>query len=60
MEAKQSKVCGRGECSHAKVSFFGPFMGYNVIAIDKEYKYVLVAGGALTIYGYCLVKSQFR
>jgi apolipoprotein D and lipocalin family protein len=40
-----------------KVSFFGPFMGYNVVAIDKEYKYALVAGGALTIYGYCLVKS---
>jgi hypothetical protein len=32
-------------------------MGYNVIA--QEYKYALVAG-ALTIYGYCLVKSQFR
>jgi lipocalin len=61
MEAKhrKSKVCGRGECSH--VSFFGPFLwGYNVVAIDKEYKYALVAGGALTIYGYCLVKSQFR
>ena len=28
-----------------KVSFFGPFYsGYNVIAIDKEYKYSLVAG----------------
>jgi len=28
-----------------KVSFFGPFYsGYNVIAIDKEYKYALVAG----------------
>jgi lipocalin len=33
-----------------KVSFFGP-LGYNV-AIDKEYKYALVAGGALTIYGF--------
>lgn len=28
-----------------RVSFFGPFYaGYNVIAIDKEYKYALVAG----------------
>ena len=28
-----------------KVSFFGPFYsGYNVIAIDDEYKYALVAG----------------
>lgn len=31
-----------------KVSFFGPFYGgYNVIAIDNEYKYALVAGSSL-------------
>ncbi len=31
-----------------KVSFFGPFYGgYNVIAIDPEYKYALVAGSGL-------------
>jgi apolipoprotein D and lipocalin family protein len=31
-----------------KVSFFGPFYsGYNVIAIDEEYKYALVAGDRL-------------
>jgi apolipoprotein D and lipocalin family protein len=36
----------------------GLLWGYNVVAIDKEYKYALVAGGSLTIYGYCLVKSQ--
>ena len=31
-----------------KVSFFGPFYGgYNVLAIDEEYKYALVAGGSL-------------
>jgi apolipoprotein D and lipocalin family protein len=31
-----------------KVSFFGPFYGgYNVIAIDPEYKYALVAGSDL-------------
>ena len=28
-----------------KVSFFGPFYsGYNVIAIDDQYRYALVAG----------------
>ena len=28
-----------------KVSFFGPFYsGYNVIALDAEYKYSLIAG----------------
>ena len=31
-----------------KVSFFGPFYGgYNVIAIDPEYKYALVCGSSL-------------
>ncbi len=31
-----------------KVSFFGPFYsGYNVIAIDPEYKYALIAGKSL-------------
>lgn len=31
-----------------KVSFFGPFYaGYNVIAIDKDYQYALVAGNNL-------------
>jgi apolipoprotein D and lipocalin family protein len=48
MEAKhrKSKVCGRGNVAMLKVSFFGPLLwGYNV-AIDKEYKYALVAGGA--------------
>ena len=31
-----------------KVSFFGPFYGgYNVLAIDKEYKYALIGGGSL-------------
>ena len=32
-----------------KVSFFGPFYaGYNVIALDNEYKYALVAGNDLS------------
>ncbi|WP_413998173.1 lipocalin family protein [Flavobacterium sp. W1B] len=31
-----------------KVSFFGPFYGgYNVLAIDEDYKYALIAGGSL-------------
>ena len=31
-----------------KVSFFGPFYsGYNVIAIDDEYRYALIAGESL-------------
>jgi apolipoprotein D and lipocalin family protein len=31
-----------------KVSFFGPFYsGYNVIAVDENYKYALVAGDSL-------------
>ena len=36
-----------GEPSRAalKISFFGPFYGsYNVIALDKEYRYALVCG----------------
>ncbi len=40
----------RGDTNTAalKVSFFGPFYsGYNVIAIDKDYKYALVAGESL-------------
>jgi apolipoprotein D and lipocalin family protein len=46
MEAKhrKSKVCGR-ECSHAKSVILWAFYGDNVVAIDKEYKYALVAGG---------------
>jgi apolipoprotein D and lipocalin family protein len=31
-----------------KVSFFGPFYaGYNIIALDEDYKYALVAGQSL-------------
>lgn len=36
------------EEARLKVSFFGPFYaGYNVIAIDPEYKYALIAGNNL-------------
>ena len=39
-----------------KVSFFGPFYaGYNVIAIDEDYKYALVAGKDL---GYLWILSR--
>jgi hypothetical protein len=50
MEAKhrKSKVCWRGECSHAKSVILWAFYG-GYVAIDKEYKYALVAGGALTM-----------
>lgn len=43
------KAKGTGEPNEArlKVSFFGPFYaGYNVIAIDNEYKYALIAGSS--------------
>lgn len=48
-EWKQSvgKAKFRGDANEAKlkVSFFGPFYGsYNVIALDPDYKYSLVAG----------------
>ncbi|MEM8521518.1 lipocalin family protein [Flavobacterium sp. PL12] len=41
----KAKFVGDEDIAMLKVSFFGPFYaGYNVIAIDKEYKYALVAG----------------
>lgn len=41
-----------------KVSFFGPFYsGYNVIAIDEEYRYALVAGES-TRYLWLLSRSK--
>lgn len=40
-----------------KVSFFGPFYsGYNVIAIDEDYQYALVAGESLK-YLWILARS---
>jgi apolipoprotein D and lipocalin family protein len=48
---KQERSIGKAKAvkdpkeGRLKVSFFGPFYsGYNVIAIDKDYKYSLVAG----------------
>lgn len=41
----KAKFRGEKNVGALKVSFFGPFYsGYNVIAIDKEYQYALVAG----------------
>ena len=51
VKKKRSQAIGkakfRGDKSEAalKVSFFGPFYApYNVIALDSEYKYALIAG----------------
>lgn len=41
----KAKFAGDPTIAMLKVSFFGPFYaGYNVIALDDEYKYALVAG----------------
>ena len=44
----KAKPRGSGVEAKLKVSFFGPFYGgYNVIALDDQYKYALVAGNNL-------------
>ena len=41
----KAKSAGQPDEARLKVSFFGPFYSaYNVIALDSEYKYALVAG----------------
>lgn len=41
----KAKPAAEADRGMLKVSFFGPFYsGYNVIAIDKDYRYALVAG----------------
>ena len=41
----KAKFVGKEDVAMLKVSFFGPFYaGYNVIALDAEYQYALVAG----------------
>lgn len=41
----KAKFRGSDSVAQLKVSFFGPFYaGYNVLAIDKDYQYALVAG----------------
>ncbi|MBN7811048.1 lipocalin family protein [Algoriphagus sp. H41] len=48
-EAKgKAKFAGADSVARLKVSFFGPFYsGYNVIALDADYRYALVAGESL-------------
>jgi apolipoprotein D and lipocalin family protein len=44
----KAKFIGSPEEAKLQVSFFGPFYsGYNVVALDPEYKYALVAGESL-------------
>ncbi len=41
----KAKFVGEQNIAMLKVSFFGPFYsGYNVLALDNEYRYALVAG----------------
>jgi apolipoprotein D and lipocalin family protein len=45
----KAKFVAEPDVARLKVSFFGPFYaGYNVIAIDKNYQYALVAGNDLS------------
>lgn len=44
----KAKFVGSEDVAMLKVSFFGPFYGgYNVAAIDNDYKYALIVGGSL-------------
>jgi apolipoprotein D and lipocalin family protein len=52
----KAKLAAKPEEGRLKVSFFGPFYaGYNVIAIDPDYHYALVAGNNL---GYLWILSR--
>lgn len=45
----KAKFRGKENVAALKVSFFGPFYsGYNVIALDEDYRYALVAGKDLS------------
>ncbi len=44
----KAKFVGDTNVAMLKVSFFGPFYGgYNVIALDENYQYALIAGDSL-------------
>jgi len=44
----KAKLAGQASEGRLKVSFFGPFYaGYNIIAIDPDYRYALIAGNNL-------------
>lgn len=52
----KAKFAGQDTTAMLKVSFFGPFYsGYNVIAIDPEYKYALICGAS---YKYLWILSR--
>jgi len=52
----KAKFVGSSDIASLKVSFFGPFYGgYNVIALDDDYKYALIAGDNL---GYLWILSR--
>ena len=52
----KAKFIGDENTAMLKVSFFGPFYaGYNVIALDEDYKYALVSGDS---YKYLWILSR--
>ncbi len=52
----KAKFVGHETIGMLKVSFFGPFYsGYNVIALDPDYKYALIAGAS---YKYLWILSR--
>lgn len=52
----KARFVGDENTAMLKVSFFGPFYsGYNVIALDPDYKYALIAGANL---GYLWILSR--
>jgi len=54
----KAKFVNDPKTARLKVSFFGPFYsGYNVIAIDADYKYAMVAGNNLN-YLWLLSREQ--
>jgi len=58
-EAKgKARFRGPQDVGELEVSFFGPFYAaYNVIALDKEYRYALVAGSS-TAYLWILSRTK--
>jgi apolipoprotein D and lipocalin family protein len=54
----KAKFAGDPNVARLKVSFFGPFYGgYNVIALDPDYKYALIAGNNT---GYMWILSRTK
>ena len=54
----KARFTGSDSLAELEVSFFGPFYGaYNVIALDKDYQYALIAGSS-TKYMWILSRSK--